>query len=81
MTPTMATIKARMAKSRRNALEYALTYFDNKLLRFCNDDTAFNWACRFYRYQSDAFHGNMPDIDSDFFKSTLWMITDNTNYR
>ena len=80
-TPTLTTIRSRMMKSRKYALENAIDWHNTRLMKFCKDDAAFNWACRYYRYQSDAFHGNVPDIDESSFKDMFWIVTDTENFR
>lgn len=78
---TLQDIRNKMNRSRRTVLNDATALRQQKLIRFCNDNDAFNWACRHYRYNYEAYHGNMPAITSDYYSDMLWLITDKENYR
>lgn len=78
-TITLNTIKPKMNSS-RNDLVRTLGSRSKKALQFCNDNDAFNWACRFYRYNYIAYHGNVEPIRSDTFGQIYTIITDKYNY-
>ena len=81
MAMTLQTIRNKMERSRKDTLKNATYYHSQKLIKFCNDSDAFNWACRYYRYNYEAFHGNMPSISLDYYADMFGIVTDKENYR
>ena len=79
MTIDLQTIRSKMNSSRKALIE-TLGNRSKKALQFCNDNDAFNWACRFYRYNYIAYHGNVESIHSDTFGQMYTIITDKYNY-
>lgn len=74
---SLETIRKQMARSRTVFRQNART---QKEMRFCDDNEAFNWCCRHYRYNYLQWHGNVENINRDTFRNYYYTITSKEDY-